>query len=461
MTVLRLNTLGSYRTVYKLQYSICIICSTVFALSATMFSFSRHSFKLLFGVSAIPRKLYKGIRSSAPPLGHMDASVGVPYAHVLSSATAGQRGMQRKRKREQVGSACDECRKQKAKCNKSRPCKRCLKVGARCSDIKSKAQLAPTNLAQSMETVAAGRRDTLSGISARDGRVAQGFSMTAAAAVAVCAVEAGGSLLGSKGGGQRTERAVASMAWHEVVEWLRGIDLDHKVLDVVAAEKVSGKQLVSMSLEDLMNDLHATKLQAKRVLLHLASRQGNPTEEAAKDTVASKTAGQALPRLLSSSSSVMLTSIFAGSELPRDSLAIEVNKEDWRMVTIGEGAAEFFKASPFGPMHGQVLPNFVHPQSVPTLLKLCTSLGRRGCSAVREIRVMHFIHQFSPGDQSAHEHHLSSNGGKDEGGSECSRADFPNFAEQDWVAAAEEDKVGLLVVDFELGEGILLGARRP
>ena len=152
--------------------------------------------------------------------------------------------------------------------------------------------------------------------------------------------------------GRPTMELVASMAWHEIVEWLQGIGVEEKVLDVVAAERVSGQELVAMSLADIMEDLSATQPQATFVLQRLAAGEGSTAH---------------------------------------DTLAIEVDTVDWTMVTLGEGAGEFYKDSPFGPMNGQVLPNLVHVESVRTLLEMWDSLGQTGGktqSATREIRFL-------------------------------------------------------------------------
>ena len=63
--------------------------------------------------------------------------------------------------------------------------------------------------------------------------------------------------------------AVHSLNWVGVARWLRSLDVEENVVEVVEKERVPGGQLLYMTLEDLVVDLGMSKLQAKRVLLNM------------------------------------------------------------------------------------------------------------------------------------------------------------------------------------------------
>ena len=63
--------------------------------------------------------------------------------------------------------------------------------------------------------------------------------------------------------------SVHSLNWVGVAQWLRSLDVEEKVVELVEKERVPGGQLLYMTLEDLVVDLGMSKLQAKRVLLNM------------------------------------------------------------------------------------------------------------------------------------------------------------------------------------------------
>ena len=79
--------------------------------------------------------------------------------------------------------------------------------------------------------------------------------------------------------------------------------------------------------------------------------------------------------------------------LPADCLIIELDMPDWTVLTVGRGAQEFYRHSPFGSMVTQTFSSFVHPSDLPLLLKM------EGSSC--EVRLMHFSSQFSAAESSA------------------------------------------------------------
>ena len=148
-----------------------------------------------------------------------------------------------------------------------------------------------------------------------------------------------------------------------------------------------------------------SKLQAKRVLLHI----GTPSAEEERPTAApSAPVEQPAGPMLSDADSTghgaaargraFLREAISGPHLARDSLVIELD-DRWVVSMLSRGAVEFHRDSPFGPMVGQVLSSLVHPDDVPTLRQLCTSLAHQdaGISRACQIRMMHFSREFSPG----------------------------------------------------------------
>ena len=148
-----------------------------------------------------------------------------------------------------------------------------------------------------------------------------------------------------------------------------------------------------------------SKLQAKRVLLHI----GTPSAEEERPTAApSAPVEQPAGPMLSDADSTghgaaargraFLCEAISGPHLARDSLVIELD-DRWVVSMLSRGAVEFHRDSPFGPMVGQVLSTLVHPDDVPTLRQLCTSLAHQdaGISRACQIRMMHFSREFSPG----------------------------------------------------------------
>ena len=148
-----------------------------------------------------------------------------------------------------------------------------------------------------------------------------------------------------------------------------------------------------------------SKLQAKRVLLHI----GTPSAKEERPTAApSAPVEQPAGPMLSDADSTghgaaargraFLREAISGPHLARDSLVIELD-DRWVVSMLSRGAVEFHRDSPFGPMVGQVLSTLVHPDDVPTLRQLCTSLAHQdaGISRACQIRMMHFSREFSPG----------------------------------------------------------------
>ena len=148
-----------------------------------------------------------------------------------------------------------------------------------------------------------------------------------------------------------------------------------------------------------------SKLQAKRVLLHI----GTPSAEEERPTAApSAPVEQPAGPMLSDADSTghgaaargraFLREAISGPHLARDSLVIELD-DRWVVSMLSRGAVEFHRDSPFGPMVGQVLSTLVHPDDVPTLRQLCTSLAHQdaGISRACQVRMMHFSREFSPG----------------------------------------------------------------
>ncbi|EKX42730.1 hypothetical protein GUITHDRAFT_111402 [Guillardia theta CCMP2712] len=60
---------------------------------------------------------------------------------------------------------------------------------------------------------------------------------------------------------------IVDMGWQEVVELMEMLNIDESVREVVRQERVPGSQIRAMSLDELMQDLNMSKLQAKRLLM--------------------------------------------------------------------------------------------------------------------------------------------------------------------------------------------------
>ena len=69
---------------------------------------------------------------------------------------------------------------------------------------------------------------------------------------------------------RKTAQELAVMTWQEVAEWLAspGLNIDQKVRKTVQDEKVPGSQMATMTLEELVEDLGMSRIQAKRVCLN-------------------------------------------------------------------------------------------------------------------------------------------------------------------------------------------------
>jgi len=65
-----------------------------------------------------------------------------------------------------------------------------------------------------------------------------------------------------------------ALSWEDIVAWMKSMDIDETPISIIEKEKVPGSQLLAMSLEDLMEDLQMSKLQAKRVVMWLESGLG-------------------------------------------------------------------------------------------------------------------------------------------------------------------------------------------
>ena len=62
---------------------------------------------------------------------------------------------------------------------------------------------------------------------------------------------------------------VRLLDWVGVAAWLRSLDVEDKVVELVEKERVPGGQLVHMTLDELKSDLGMTTLQAKRVIMSM------------------------------------------------------------------------------------------------------------------------------------------------------------------------------------------------
>ena len=65
--------------------------------------------------------------------------------------------------------------------------------------------------------------------------------------------------------------AKVAMQSLDCAAWLRSLHVEETVVHLVETERVSGSQLLKMTVDDLISDLGMSKLQAKRVIL---SRDG-------------------------------------------------------------------------------------------------------------------------------------------------------------------------------------------
>ena len=59
------------------------------------------------------------------------------------------------------------------------------------------------------------------------------------------------------------------LGWKDVCMFLHALDVDESAIAIVEKEKVPGPQLAQMSEADLMQDLNLSKLQARRIMVHL------------------------------------------------------------------------------------------------------------------------------------------------------------------------------------------------
>lgn len=62
---------------------------------------------------------------------------------------------------------------------------------------------------------------------------------------------------------------VRLLDWVGVAAWLRSLDVEEKVVELVEKERVPGGQLVHMTIDELKSDLGMTTLQAKRVMMNM------------------------------------------------------------------------------------------------------------------------------------------------------------------------------------------------
>jgi hypothetical protein len=72
-----------------------------------------------------------------------------------------------------------------------------------------------------------------------------------------------------------TSSLLHTLPWTGVVDWLRELDIDDRVIRLVEKERVPGCQIASMNLAELIEDLGMSKLQAKRTLMHINARDLN------------------------------------------------------------------------------------------------------------------------------------------------------------------------------------------
>ena len=80
---------------------------------------------------------------------------------------------------------------------------------------------------------------------------------------------------------------VSAMDWKRACEWLRQLDIDEAVLEVIEKEKVPGGQLAQMTLDELIADLGMSKIQAKRMLLNIEGRMAGVHNSPSKESVPS------------------------------------------------------------------------------------------------------------------------------------------------------------------------------
>ena len=85
---------------------------------------------------------------------------------------------------------------------------------------------------------------------------------------------------------------VAEMDWKAACAWMRRLDIDEAVLQIMDKEKVPGGQLAQMTLDELIADLGMSKIQAKRLLLNIEGRiSGGMGYSLAKDSLESVDGG--------------------------------------------------------------------------------------------------------------------------------------------------------------------------
>ena len=88
---------------------------------------------------------------------------------------------------------------------------------------------------------------------------------------------------------------VAEMDWKGASAWMRRLDIDEEVLQLMEKEKVPGGQLAQMTLDELITDLGMSKIQAKRLLLNIEGRiSGGVGYSPSKDSLDSVAGGEAL-----------------------------------------------------------------------------------------------------------------------------------------------------------------------
>ena len=141
-----------------------------------------------------------------------------------------------------------------------------------------------------------------------------------------------------------------------------------------------------------------SKLQAKRVLLHIDTASADEERPAAAPAEPVLSDADSTGHGFAARGRAFLREAISGPHLARDSLVIELD-DRWVVSMLSRGAVEFHRDSPFGPMVGQVLSSLVHPDDVPTLRQLCDSLAQQDAGITRacQIRITHFSREFSPG----------------------------------------------------------------
>ena len=81
-------------------------------------------------------------------------------------------------------------------------------------------------------------------------------------AIVARAVDGAGKLSpGSAAVARLPVSALATMPWTGVVKWMRDLDIDDSVIQVVQNDRVPGSQIAVMTLAELMEDMGLSKLQ--------------------------------------------------------------------------------------------------------------------------------------------------------------------------------------------------------